>query len=325
MRRHDSFLVAALAAVAGCSASTNSPSLDASSDPEAEEIGCETQTCTGVDECDDGVECTRDTCVIGGCCLFEPDDDECPPGQMCDPDLGCIEVECLSDEDCDDGLDCTDDTCLVDHTCDVSDACPAGHHCEAEGCVPDEECATNADCQDGDFCNGEERCDPEFGCLPPEGPRVCEDTDPCTVDECDETANMCTFTCDPTIPGCEEECPVDPYSGCFHLSDTVSQTCALGHVSYSFGQICFEKVGLTLQVTAGGIDLVQTPAPTGMVFTVEKTVGGACEEYYAISGEFLDSDSFTGTWTATFTPTTPGGCLGGGCANQSIPLSGTRI
>lgn len=310
--------------VVGCS-TTKNPGFDAAVDT-VEETTCETQTCSSMDECDDGIDCTRDTCVIGGCCLFEPDDDECPYGQVCDPDLGCVAYECMSDGDCDDGRDCTDDTCLFDHTCNHADSCPDGEHCEEEGCVVDVvECTTNADCQDDDFCNGEERCDPEFGCMEPAGPRECADSDPCTVDECDTELNMCTFTCDPTIAGCEEECPVDPYSGCFSIATTVAQTCAMGYVSYNFNQICFERVGLSIEVTAGTLRLAETPAPDGMHFSVSQTVSGACDEYYNITGDFSDADHFDGLWTATFTPSTPGGCFGSGCTSQSIVLSGTRI
>lgn len=323
MIRDIGVLIVVLGFVTGCSTSKDTPAWDTSTDQDAETT-CETQVCSSMDECDDGIDCTRDTCVIGGCCQFDPDDDECPYGQTCDPLLGCVAYECMSDGECDDSRDCTDDTCLFDHTCNYSDTCPDGQHCEEEGCVLDTvECTVNADCQDDDFCNGEERCDPEFGCMEPTGPRECADTDPCTVDTCDATANMCTFTCDPTIPGCEAVCPVDPYSGCFDLSTTVAQTCALGYVSYSFDQICISRVGLSIEVTAGTLRLAQTPAPSPstMHFTVSQTVSGSCNEYYNITGDFTNADHFDGLWTATFTGS---GCFGL-CANQSIVISGDRI
>ncbi len=310
----------------GCSTARGVPGMDTATDQDVAEITCETQVCSGIDECDDGVDCTRDTCVFGGCCLFEPDDDECPYGQTCDPLLGCLSYECMSDGECDDSLACTEDTCLIDHTCNHEDTCPVGEHCEETGCVLDAvECTTNEDCQDDDFCNGEERCDPEFGCMPPSGPRECADSDPCTVDSCDTVENMCTFVCDPTITGCADECPVNPYSGCFSLSAAITQTCALGHVNYDFSQICFDVVGMSLEVTAGTLRLTQVPVPGDLHFSVSQTVSGACNEYYNITGDFTDVDHFDGLWTATFTPSTPYGCFGSGCVNQSTVISATRI
>ncbi len=304
--------------------SGDGPSFDAQVEEGTGDTGCETSACASHEDCDDSVACTRDTCVIGGCCEHVPDDDECPDGQTCDPVAGCVDSECDEDADCDDGLDCTNDTCLFDHTCENADTCPPGQHCEATGCVENTgDCTVDDDCANGVFCDGDEWCDPEFGCQPPEGPRECVDDDDCTVDACDTTLDMCTFTCDSTLPGCSDACPWDPFPGCFSIGTTIAQRCALGYVDYSFNQICFSIVGLSLQATAGTMTLSEVPAPTGTHFSVTHTVEGDCDEYYNITGDFSDEDHFTATWTATFT----GGvsCTLGGCANQSIPVTGTRL
>ena len=310
--------------LAACGGAGEGPSFDAPVDDGVEEAACE--TCASHSECDDGVACTVDTCVIGGCCEHLPDDDECADGEICDPVDGCVASECTTNADCDDGLDCTTDTCLIDHTCANDDTCPGDQVCTATGCEgPPPSCTSDVECQeaDGVFCNGDEWCDPEFGCRPAENPRECIDSDPCTDDACDPILDMCTFTCNPDISGCT--CPFDPYPGCFGLGTTIQQRCALGYVDYSFSQVCFTVVGLSLQATVDAMTLSQVPAPdpTDHHFDVSTTVAGDCDEFYGIVGDFTDVDHFTGSWTATFT----GGisCTMGGCTNQYIAITGTRI
>lgn len=342
MRRVYWILVPVLALVS-CGGADSGPQFDAQSDLDAEEES-ECETCTSHDECDDGIACTRDTCVIGGCCEHQPDDGECPEGEVCDPDVGCVSSECSSDEDCDDGKDCTLDTCLVDHTCSHTDTCPSGSICTEEGCTEIIPCTEDEECQiaDGVFCNGDEWCDPEFGCQPAERPRECLDDDDCTVDVCDTELDMCTFTCDPTLPECEDACPCEnPYPGCFRLASPLAYWCALHYVDYNFDVICFEVIGLSLTASihlyeSGSGTLLpgntgtpmafdESPAPEGCSCNLRYTVSGACDEDYFISGTFTDTDHFSGTWRVTFTPTTAGGCAFSGCVNQHVPISGTRI
>ncbi len=297
--------------------------MDTSTDTAVDDASaCETLTCTTQEECDDGVACTTDMCVVGGCCINDPDDGECPYGTVCDAELGCIAIGCMTDGECYDGLTCTDDTCLFDHTCSNVDSCGTGQHCEATGCVDDPgDCVVDDDCANGVFCDGDEWCDPEFGCREDADGRECIDSDPCTDDVCDTTADMCTFTCNPATPGCD--CPYDPYTGCFDIHTTIQQTCGMGMVSYSFSQVCFSHPGLSLNCTAGSMSLAQVPMPSGYDFEVSATVPGDCNEGYNISGTFDGPDHFDGLWSATFT----GGwsCALGGCANQSIVISGDRI
>ena len=78
---------------------------------------------------------------------------------------------CQTSADCDDGVDCTLDRCVD------------GGYCQN---IND-----NAFCSDGDFCNGEEVCDFELDCLPPTRPESCDDRDVCTLDACDNLAQVC--------------------------------------------------------------------------------------------------------------------------------------
>lgn len=74
-------------------------------------------------DCDDGDDCTRDTCEQGRC-VSTADEDACPA--------------CQTDADCDDGIGCTVDTCEEGSCVSTPDdgACPAGATCDPQdGCV----------------------------------------------------------------------------------------------------------------------------------------------------------------------------------------------
>jgi hypothetical protein len=79
----------------------------------------------------------------------------------------------------------------------------------------DPECDVDDDCNDGDTCNGEETCDTAARRCVTGAPLVCEDTDACTTDACDEDLG-CTYAFldvdgDTFAPG---ECEATgPYAG----------------------------------------------------------------------------------------------------------------
>ncbi|HUU01785.1 MAG TPA: hypothetical protein VM425_10110 [Myxococcota bacterium] len=130
-------------------------------------------------DCDDGVDCTTDSCDGGaGTCGSLPDDALCPDDgvfcngpESCDAANGCVSGgdpcfsqglvcdeatglcrTCVQAGDCDDGVACTTDTCDTGTCLFTPDdtACP----------------------DDGVFCNGPEICDRQAGCV--------GDGDPCT-------------------------------------------------------------------------------------------------------------------------------------------------
>lgn len=76
------------------------------------------QTCSGDSECDDGKECTLDTCSPEGQCLNSPvlDGTSCDSTGMCCGGF-CSSPICNSDSDCDDSDPCTDDSCFDGNTC----------------------------------------------------------------------------------------------------------------------------------------------------------------------------------------------------------------
>jgi hypothetical protein len=131
--------------------------------------------------CDDGDECTLDTCeIIDGIaeCVYEE-----IPG-CGDP---CADVICESDE-------CT--TCVCNPAtgeCECEDKnCADGDLCTIDECDPATGCVnTEISCDDGDKCTIDS-CDPKTGeCV--NEPKICDDNDECTDDSCDPETGSCVY------------------------------------------------------------------------------------------------------------------------------------
>jgi MYXO-CTERM domain-containing protein len=151
-------------------------------DPEADERGC----APAPDRCNDDIACTQDTCdedaqTCGAVPLNSNCDDDvyCNGSEICQPGNenadanGCLAMPAPI---CDDGFACTSDTCDLD----------------LDACVFTPQ---NSACDDDAFCNGSESCDPESeladeeGCVA--GSEPCDDSVLCTLDSCDENADLC--------------------------------------------------------------------------------------------------------------------------------------
>ncbi|UJR79655.1 Hypothetical protein I5071_16930 [Sandaracinus amylolyticus] len=94
--------------------------------------------CRNASECDDGVDCTTDTCE-SGTCVFTPAaaacDDSVPcTTDVCDPVAGCSHTPDAAA--CDDGNACTTDSCDAVAGCRVAPvhtACELGSYCDPTG------------------------------------------------------------------------------------------------------------------------------------------------------------------------------------------------
>jgi hypothetical protein len=176
---------------------------DAADDGAADDA--EATTCVADAECDDGIDCTVDSCSRAtGTCAHLPDDDACDDGnacngeETCDPSAGCRSGTPV---DCGDGVACTEDSCdpltgacyfLPDHG-----RCVAPQLCDpaAGGCVDPPACRTDAECDDGNGCNGSETCGPDGVCIsgvPPD----CADDVGCTIDRCNPLDGSCAHVPD---------------------------------------------------------------------------------------------------------------------------------
>jgi hypothetical protein len=129
--------------------------------------------------CDDGVDCTLDSCdEATDSCDHAPDDARCSDdlwcngAERCDPLAGC---GVGTPPDCRDGAGCTLDTCN-----EATDSCDH---------APDD-----ALCDDSLRCNGAETCDPVLDCLAGT-PVDCTDGNDCTNDVCSETGDLCQSLC----------------------------------------------------------------------------------------------------------------------------------
>jgi hypothetical protein len=129
----------------------------------------------------------------------------------------------------------------------------------------------------------------------------------------------CGAACAFNTAGCAR--PFNP-TGTWLVSPGVSYMCAFGLVSYSFGNLSFSDSGTDLTVNGGGINCAMRGASsraTRMV-DVSCTLPGGCTETYRLVGTYGTDNTFTGTFTATFTG--GAGCFG--CTTRSAAVSGTR-
>lgn len=308
--------------------------------------GCVTSaSCDTDEECDDSIACTVDSCGAGNICNHIAVNERCGAGESCDRSMGCVgPTGCTTDAECDDEVACTRDVCTAGGSCShnaLNELCntAAGERChQTRGCYAPMPCDTAADCDDGNFCNGAEICTPEFGCEPAPEPRVCDDSEDCTVDSCDGTLDMCVFACDPTRgPTCEAMCPPPPLGcvGRFRLTGTrTTFSCTyLGIIpasSADFSEVTLEMSAGILVVRprsymtmpASELVLEDVAAPYCPEFDAFGDQPGGCTENYRLTGTFSDDNTFTGMLDVSFVGVQ---CADFECDSGAFAVTGTRI
>lgn len=125
------------------------------------------------ESCDDGLDCTLDTCRSEGC-VNTPDNALCGPGGLCFEVLGCVVVPlgCTSDADCSDGAFCNG----------VEKCDPLSPGGDKRGCIPGEE-----PCSDEITCTVASCNEISDRCTQSNDDSVCRDSFDCTIDVCDPT------------------------------------------------------------------------------------------------------------------------------------------
>jgi hypothetical protein len=275
--------------------------------PALEECNGADDNCDGlVDEatCDDGIQCTMDSCDPESGCVHETlDNGECTDGNPCTVADHCVDGECVgSPVLCDDSNSCTDDSCAEEggciftanqDDCDDVDPCTVGDHCKDALCVGtdiDCGCTASEDCaplDNGDICDGVLYCDTSslpFECA----------IDPETVVECPapEGSNaLCLKSvCDPLSGDCSsapdhEGIACDDGDGC-----TIGETCTEGEcggggpLNCNDGNVCTDDL---CDAVAG---CQYNPNDNGCQDGSICTVGDACSEGDCLAGKALECD-----------------------------------
>jgi hypothetical protein len=224
--------LAALAAlVGGCSLALDLEALNKGT--KDTDTGTDTgPPCAGDEDCDDGIDCTSDTCLEDGSCYHVPDNDLCEELEWCTLDEGCVPIddECFLPQHSDDEIDCTVDDC-VDGTCSNT---PDDTLCESDNpCIENELCdLDNGDPQTGCTAGNEIMCPPstepcmEAICDPDDG--ECKDQLIDGADDDEDTfldsscgGDDCNDTSDEAYPGAPEICNYGD-DDCDGLTDVVA-------------------------------------------------------------------------------------------------------
>lgn len=141
--------------------------------------------------CDDGNQCTADSCDPGKGCVNNKVAKSCDDGNACTSGDTCVDGVCKATKavDCSDGNGCTTDSCDVitgckydanTLSCDDGNACTEGDICKDTACTAGEPKL----CDDGKFCTLDQ-CFPATGCSFSNASKDCDDGNPCTIgDKC---------------------------------------------------------------------------------------------------------------------------------------------
>ncbi len=311
-------------AVAGCgSPDRDNPFRTSAVDAGARDAGGAVDTgvtvggaCRDDRDCDDRMDCTEDTCVVGGLCEHLAVNSRCPAGQTCFPSQGCATMatrRCAMDAECDDGVPCTRDVCVAGNMCSSirDDArCGAGQVCGAMGCIAMGRCTGDGECSNGVWCDGDERC--VSGVCQPGTRRTCGDNDPCTGDICNEAMDRCE---NPAL----NPCGGAVQSGTYQVTPPLQYSCGAG----SLGPVST----LTLTASTSGVEVtglgttLRGAAPSMGMFTVSGSESrGGCQWQYTLTGAFTMPTQFAGSLSITFNF-----CEASlRCTSRSFPITGVR-
>jgi len=209
--------------------------------------------CGDGDVCNGGETCQSGLCLPGpplGC----DDGNECT-ADSCDGVLGCQNVPVSDGISCADGSVCNGaETCQVG-TCTAGTplACDDANVCTAESCDAVLGCQSlpvpnGISCDDGDVCNGAENC--QAGACAAGTPLACDDGSVCTTDSCD------------AVLGCQST-PVDNGTSCDDgLSCNGTETCQAG-ACVSSGLNCDDGNVCTADTCDDVLGCVNTPVGDG--------------------------------------------------------------
>jgi len=161
--------------------------------------------------CDDGFYCNvGETCQSGVCSGGSPRDcsggDSCTTGSCDENTDSCITIPVADGTLCDDNLFCTIDDECISGSCDgITRDCSDGIGCTLDSCSETGDVCVNTPdnsfCDNDLFCDGAETCDSMLGCQPG-FLVVCDDSNECTTDGCNEGIDSCDYLAVPDNTPC---------------------------------------------------------------------------------------------------------------------------
>ncbi len=250
--------------VSGCTVGTSEPDVGRPDVP-LSDVGRDAPpvSCATAADCDDGVACTFDDCVIGNVCSHMPLDSLCEDGERCDATRGC-------NTGCATALDCNVDR----NYCEGMFACAGGT------CVP----SMARSCDDGNACT-DDSCDPSAM----EGAGGCVYA---TASGCDGGVGMP----DAGGPVCDPFDPATGYTGTFRVAPVLSLDCL---EDYRVETFAFSVSGSTLTVRGAPLfgATLTGATPSDASFTVSGSSGCGT---YTLTGTFACANRFSGTFTSSF-------------------------
>jgi hypothetical protein len=224
--------------------------------------------------CDDGNQCTKDSCTGEAGCQHEPQSGtECMDGDFCTTADHCQDGVCSgSPVICDDKNECTDDVCTESGgceyfanslECDDGDPCTVADQCKNNTCTGFTvacDCEVDADCEsyeDGDKCNG------TLFCLTDSLPYKCA-VSPASIVTCPEPEGpqgICQkAACDPVTANCSLVPDHEEFACSSSNKCTVGQVCQSGECVGGFSLNCDDSKTCTIDSCDPDLGCVHAPA-----------------------------------------------------------------
>jgi hypothetical protein len=293
--------------------------VDCTIDTCAADIGCVHTPSEG--DCDDAVDCTVDACLVLTGCIHEPDNATCTDDvpctvDTCHSDTGCDHVE--DSGPCDDGVGCTLDVCdleagcfsvLDDAECDDGSPCTAAV-CTDSGCISE---LVEGDCEDGSLCTTGDLC--VSGVCQSGSPVDCEDGDLCTKNTCSLADGSCLEEAQPDGTACDDG------SFCTELDSCGGGACLAGAVA-----TCDDALACTIDACDPATGCAYTTDDSACddsnPCTIDQCVAGQGCVYTAVS-DFTSCDD--GTSGTTPDVCFSGLCRGGQNASVGVPTLWCQI
>ena len=257
-----------------------------------------------VNLCDDGNECTVDSCNGEAGCGYEIlDGGECKDGDACTVGDHCELGDCVGNPVlCDDSNPCTDDACdgfggcqFEENAvaCDDGDPCTVADQCDGGACVGVVvpcDCQSDQDCEafeDGDLCNGTLHCDLEkwpYACRVSEAtvvvcPEPVGENAPCVAATCESETGECGFAPAHEGVACDDGDPC-----------TIGDHCVEGQCGGGLAANCADDNPCTDDSCDGQSGCVHVnnsaPCEDGNICTLEDL----CQEGACVAGELISCD-----------------------------------